>query len=531
MKFIENGLKRLDIVGYEVKFRFKGYDRVKSGIGGLFTLITIVFAMFCFIYFGRDLIEKKKPISRLTRELKSAELLVSDVPQAYLFINRYGTPLTNVERYITILPRLFKVRYDTKEQRANMTELFFKIEPCTPESFGKYKDIFTDPNYNFPYKQATCVKTDKYFIDETLKEYNGEDEVAFNEFASFPSNVIFTLIHKCLNGTYTGQVCAPREEIDMFLEGISIGFYTLDYFIDLNNLESPKTPIIYSYMQSVISKMSKNTYFTFKNTIIQTDTSLLFENVDRVDSFFQVGSIKNDISYTDYSILNIYVDVNRVSDIYNRNYVKIQDILAAIGGLLKFILNLSTIITSFLSKKIFISEISNNSFKVNNTIKKIDLINKDDSSNILKNINFPNSLYCDKNNISINDSNIKIADNNKPRLENNFVNEKNSDSYPLNLSVSDFIKTKLKCKSKYKAHYYNILEKFVFNDLEIQKLFSNSLLLNKLSKTLIPDDLENDILISKLDQDLNPDDSRDCSIIRKSISQVLIQTITEDVKN
>ncbi len=150
----------------------------------------------------------------------------------------------------------------TQTVRATIRRLV--TEQCNPEtSFGKYADIFTSPKYNFPYKEAYCVVPNKYYLPNgTIVTDN--DLYIYNEYASIPGNFLYTQFRYCKNNTATGKVCASTEQIENYLNGLGIGIYMIDNYVDLNNLEAPATPFLFNYMQGLMRGFTKMTYFKFQ---------------------------------------------------------------------------------------------------------------------------------------------------------------------------------------------------------------------------------------------------------------------------
>jgi hypothetical protein len=151
---------------------------------------------------------------------------------------------------------------------------------------------------------------------------------------------------------------------------------------------------------------------------------------------YQVESIKNDILVHTQKLYGLNLENPRVKDQYYRKYVKIQDLLASIGGIIKLIITVSTLLNSFYSSKQFIFNISNECFVENRL---------------------------DKN---CSDSILGIVSKNKPffNCEQTFPKILQE---PTKFDFRDYIRANCKKRSKYTKEKYNLITKTVEKCLDI----------------------------------------------------------------
>ncbi len=144
----------IDLVGDQVNILFNGHKRVKSSIGGVLTLLIIIFIVYCCIYYGEDLINKKNPITRFSKETNSMSIPLTELSHAIGFVTNTGVIKTDIENYLDIRAKLFIVTVNNKTLQGDISFRTLIVERCTAESYGKKKDIFTDPKNAIPYTQG-----------------------------------------------------------------------------------------------------------------------------------------------------------------------------------------------------------------------------------------------------------------------------------------------------------------------------------------------------------------------------------------
>ncbi len=60
-------LSKVDFIAPQIELTYKSTSLKRSALGGCLTNLILMFALYCIIYFGRDIVEKKKPITRFSK--------------------------------------------------------------------------------------------------------------------------------------------------------------------------------------------------------------------------------------------------------------------------------------------------------------------------------------------------------------------------------------------------------------------------------------------------------------------------------
>jgi hypothetical protein len=251
------------------------------------------------------------------------------------------------------------------------------------------------------------------------------------EMTSFNSSSLYYDIHRCVNTTTNGNKCAPQSEIDSVLFDFYISYPYVDAYVNLDSYETPYSYFLNRNVISLSTKMGKISYMKMKSTVIQTDSGILVDDLDE-RSLLQAEPPTTDV-LGDGRLISVFVYTTKIQDMYVRKYIKIQDIVANVGGLLKFLLTLGTIILMPYQGSSFRFDIINNLYKISQSVD----VSKE------KKIDFAD----------ISQKPIDLS-------RNNYIGRTGQDassSKDLSLSFRDYTKALLGCTNKYSKKQYNHL--------------------------------------------------------------------------
>ena len=144
---------------------------------------------------------------------------------------------------------------------------------------------------------------------------------------------------KCVNSTENKNHCQSIEEINRRLDGGYFGMFITDTLIQPANYTFPS----FSFGKNIYTTFSIRAYrefwMYFKNLQLTTDSGWLMEDSNTQD-YFAVDFSKETWDYRDTSqiffTLAFRTSPNR--QVFERNYIKVQEVAASVGGLIKFLL-------------------------------------------------------------------------------------------------------------------------------------------------------------------------------------------------
>jgi hypothetical protein len=422
--FLINCLRFTDIFGVEPKLLYNNSSKHTTVLGGILSIIVGITFALGFYAFGKEIFLKELPTTIFSNEFSKAPERFNLTQDKFNFF--IGVQDINFDYYID--PSIVNVKVAlekyTKVISANGDVSFkydgvkFDTEPCDLERhFGNLGYLFKDQ----PLKQLLCVDP-KAYKQMFLEGSFGQDTF----------NYIQIQLSACENSTIPGSpVCKSEENIKKALGG---GFFVLnviDTIYNPKNYSSVNEYILRNYFTTMSSNYFKEYTFYYKNVDYVTDRGFLIQ--DEVTEKFL--SLEKDRELIDLRISpKIFFVANiRLSDFKDkhlRRYVKIQEVVAQIGGLIKGIILFIQILFSAYAQTEYYLELANSLYffspeSSNNKTFDQEIIRNKSSITMLqtKTLGF-NKITC--NNIQFQENKFtkvgKILDDNKNlKISSRFV--------------------------------------------------------------------------------------------------------------
>ena len=136
-------------------------------------------------------------------------------------------------------------------------------------------------------------------------------------------------IYDCKNTTENGNKCAPKEEIDSFLNLTQISLYIVDNLVQTRNYTSPFKKNLRNYFFYVSQNFHLSITQYIHHIKIFSDDGLLFTTSKEKSGF----KLEEMIDYTIYqkdsdNFVSFSIQLNNIMDGYYRKYYKLQDLAA-----------------------------------------------------------------------------------------------------------------------------------------------------------------------------------------------------------
>jgi hypothetical protein len=351
--FLIHCLKLTDIFGVEPKLLYNNSSKHTTVLGGILSiLVGITFAL-GFYAFGKEIFLKELPTTIFSNEYRTSPERFNLTQDKFNFF--IGVQNTNVEYYID--PSIINVKVAlekyTKVKSANGDVSFkfdsvkFDTEPCDLERhFGNLGYLFKDQ----PLNKLLCVDPKAYkqmFIEGTF----GQDTY----------NYIQVQLSACENSTIPGSpICKSEENIKKALGG---GFFVLnliDTIYNPKNYSSVNEYILRDYFTTMSSNYFKEFTFFYRNVDYVTDRGFLIED-EVTDKFLSLENSREliDLRISPKIFLVANIRLSNFKDKHLRRYVKIQEVVAQIGGLIKGIILFIHILFSAYAKTEYYLELAN----------------------------------------------------------------------------------------------------------------------------------------------------------------------------
>jgi hypothetical protein len=452
----KEALLSLDTVGNKITLKHKKFPRIRTLLGSFLTSGVVIFFLYCVVYFGADMVYKSNPISMYYKHFNdTSKIYLKDFPLMIVFhdSNLSTYPITELSKYISInsLRAVSGVEGDEDSS--------LQIAGCTNETLGNHFGAFLNTSQVYS-DNGICFNPCK------LVYQNGTiaDKEVFiqNEFASQNSAILKISFNGCVNKTDNNNACASVVDQKSFINNLYITIYYIDSYINLKSYDQSINHYLSQQTYLLSTELGKSSFITVKNTYINTDSGFVLEqNSD--DSVYQIEKIRTDV-FTKGDIFVLYLESQKITDNYYRKYTKVQDIIANIGGVLKLLLSISSIILSFYSKFDLTTDIINTVYQIPDPNEKDNLNNKQlrdiSTSQIVNNNYMQESIQT------------------QPKLKN------------LKTSFFDYLKAKLRCKSRYSKVFYKMIYDAVNDQFELTNIIKKFLVIDKMVEFLADDQKE-----------------------------------------
>ena len=428
-----NILLYLDIFGKTPQFNINGRSNYPSYLGSCLTLGLATIIVVFFVIFSLKIIEHSEPKIVYTT-------YIDEDPDMIKFTNEFiitlGLQFPNYTNFLDesiyyIKAYSVTTKYD-KQLKAHINyEEPINFMKCSEYKFSVLKEYFNE----LPIQNLYCFNLTNYEIG--------------GEFSKNIWKIIRIEFHKCLKSNEYNYTCQNESTVEEYLSNGYMGGFLTDYFILSNNYSHP----IQIYGKNVYTSFEYNKYFDywiyFKSKSIKTDIGLIFTDYKEISGITFDRVFETKIVHQSKSILGSFIlRLSTNKDSYERNYLKLHEAIAEIGGFIKACF----IVGDFLSKffrdtlyKNFILQFFN--LDEDKTIKEV--IQK---KNINLKKNYSNSINHNISNIPLNNLNSYIQTN----LLTNLKNEKKTYNSSNNLIGPKKIKfNEDKTKQTLNNNYFN----------------------------------------------------------------------------
>lgn len=339
-----NMVKYCDFIGPELKILINGNPRFKSEIGGFFTIMLLILIILAFCAFGRDIIEKKNPQIQMNTKLNTDRTFDYDSNNFTIMFaitdNINLLPIYNIERKMKLY---FNVRNTNATKVVNSSETTLidvnhDLIPCNSSYVlpGAMNNLIVDvSNY-------WCVPPNLNY-----KLINGLGEGTSQWFR--------IQMEICTNSTSNKNYCLPADQIYKEFSTINVHYVISDIVLDGYDYLNPgKENYISGLLKGGSNTWSRNIYW-FKGTYYNTDDSWILES-SRLQNYFKNSQLVEQMYYQPNTkvFFSHLISIAQLGDYYNRSYIKIQGVVAYIGGFISFFKFLFSVIDEIIIEKTLI---------------------------------------------------------------------------------------------------------------------------------------------------------------------------------
>ena len=427
-------LTKFNFYGLNFPLRYKNETKFSSYLGITLSFLSIILLIIIVIKYGYDLLSYSNfTVIQSQKDLNREKIInFTDIPLMIGLCDNLGNPIQFNKKYYqitmykqSIYPLFENNSFIGIESKMN------NIEITTCNDSQKILSAF-ELFEGFDYEKYLCPKSNQNLY---IKGRYGEVKKGFD--------IIHFYVERCVNSSKNNYSCVNESEINTFFsEDIFLSIYFIKEVANHYNINHPITKDLRTDYFSISLDVRKLYIYNFLISEYLSDNGFIFQNIKKYN-FAEIYNLYVDILRNEnpYAQLGVIFTCVEHEIQYVRKYNKIQDMCSSLGGILTFIFKIFEYITVYITKKTFISDITNNLVNVkSNNIRKIHKLSvKDLDSN-------------NKNNLNVNKLNVSS--------KNQFLHKNQDDILwkkeikKLNDINNNFIE-----KNKISFYYNNSLEK------------------------------------------------------------------------
>lgn len=279
--------------------------------------------------FGKEVYERKLPSVYLMNErVKKSEVLMREFPLFFKFCWVNGTLLSNLDDYFD-----FQITNMHFDDNYNITYEFLQpTTNCTPSLFS---------SSNPELLNKILSKNEEYMCVDTRK--NNTNSSFYNGFSDYNSANVKFEVFRC-----NPKVRKCADNIETLMKEIYVVPTFINLYVDSSNYTNPVQYYISSFAIQTTDEISKFITLYFEKSLYSSDNGFLLEDI-YTDEFVMLKTMLTDVNSNQIGdkikMLHFNLSCPNIRSIIKRNYLKIQDLIAKVGGLVKGLLLIVSVLT------------------------------------------------------------------------------------------------------------------------------------------------------------------------------------------
>jgi hypothetical protein len=344
-------LRRIDFLSFKPTLLVRNQDRYQNLFGGIISLTIILLSIVCAIYFGLELFYKSVPNVIVSKKTFTSEevgpYLVGDKEfSLYVGIQHRDTSyyIDKTVFQVSAQEIIHTVKGETitKELNIGQCDKLQKFSEA-PESY-----------WVLPWNNFFCITANSTSL--------------YGSWGSGQTSSLMINVDKCTNSSQSSVICRPQEEIDQFIQGGYVGVVMKTNDVYMEDYENPFHTTLFINFNLINAIAS-----------VEYNIALYPMEVESDNGFILPSKIKEKRYYSEFArtfynlansgrIFSLTAGGYNSGLIYKRTYIKFQDLLTKIGGLIKMLMIIGTYIvvplTTFLFRRYTWEEICSKSITI-----------------------------------------------------------------------------------------------------------------------------------------------------------------------
>jgi hypothetical protein len=345
-------IKKADFISQVPTFTYRGQERFTSVIGGIQSMLGLIFIFGVSLYFLIQVMGRENISVIYNREI-STDIPILNLTGTPFLIGVYGQdgkPISPERTYsiTSVRYRIDIINSPNGTVSSSVSVLPVKLIPCEESLFfEKYK--------------ASLIAGHQEYTNKSCFDQNEDLKIYGSFTGTTKKHFIVIYLSRCVNSTLNNNSCFSNLMIDTILSRPVISMQNLDYVIDNKNISSPGNPYIQSDTLSFNSKIYKWWNYQFEMVEYESDNGFIFQDIKQ-SKFFQKNPTMPDVLLPgegDPLLVSLSLSMSIFKSSYDRSYLKLQGLLANIGGISKATTTFFNILNTFFFDYLYWLSLSN----------------------------------------------------------------------------------------------------------------------------------------------------------------------------
>ena len=329
---ISNLIRKVDILGYKYNLTYKSQNTFKTCLGGCFTILITVILFLGFGFFGRELVERKQPI------IVTSEKSVEKSPVSLKRLGLHFSLNDTSGRFFHydqdfmkgIKIQVLMINFNVVDGKPSTSFDVLFMEPCQRDFFEE--EAYESISKLYDVTKLLCINPNKAFTNGKLVQ---EEQFFYNNWSQVGTRSLWINVKLCdekLNPGCRSWINANKSFY--FLANYADSYYDASEF---NNPVKFRTRTINNLVGIGLSSMQ---YFSLINKEAILDSGVIFQDIKNVEftSHFERETAFQVFDENKLSIFDLFFTSPRTKFEITRRYVKLQELVADIGGFMKAVM-------------------------------------------------------------------------------------------------------------------------------------------------------------------------------------------------
>ena len=327
-------LKKIDFIGANLTPTFDHNTIVSTAQGGFISALILIIMVTATGFFGQELFYRQKALVRnYSRVNAESSVDTKEFPLLFSLWTNDGINLTTLpgiasEFYISGFSFFFELN-DQGYSEASV--LLFPVVICTPELIGKETADYYK-NVGFDISHFWCMDL------SSIPEEKRRVAKVIGTPGSFTLNIT---IHMCNNATTPncGWIMRKHGNLQFVISFI-------DRFVDISSFDNPVQTKLDNYIILMSSQLESNMKVSISRNFLLSDVGYIFseQREEQYTSFYNFERNFSSLNETTKQVLSVEFFADTKENYIERQYLKIQEFLANMGGFFKGILFLANFV-------------------------------------------------------------------------------------------------------------------------------------------------------------------------------------------